>query len=1385
MKNFTKTLWLSTILLFVLANVGWGQVAAWQLYGNSGSETSVNATTLDANLNTSTLARGSGLNASGLVNAFSSTNFTASGTKVDAISNGKYLLFTLNAKTNYKFSLSTLDVRFRRSSTGPNTFRWQYSTDGTTFTDIGSSDISFTAITTGGVAQTQIDLSGITALQNVENATTITIRLLGWGASATAGTFAIGRSLTSGATDYSLSIGGTVTSTGNTAPTVTTQAVSSIGVTSATGNGNITSTGGENATDRGVCWDIYANPDPDLSDAHSTETGSFGTGTFTGSITSVSAETRYKVVAYATNSVGTGYGSAVDFWTLSIEPSAYTTTFSNSVISQVQIDLTFDAASSITNADGYIILQKTGSAPTGVPSDGNAYSVGNTIGDATVAAIITSTSATSTSITGLSAGTHYYFQIMPYNYNGSNNETYNYKTDGTIPGTNGTTSAPNDADSYVGAPGTQVNPGTISSLVDTDGEAIEVFKFKITDVGGDEVQTKVTQVTLNTGSNNTANWSNTIQGVKLSTNGGTDFVTIGTATINESSIVIPITSGNLNINNGGNAEVSLFIYLNTSGLTDNQILEFNIPTPSHGFIADETGSTFASTFPSATTSNQVTINVDATIIKFVQQPSNTNVNETMSPAVTIEATDENGNRDLDKTGDVNLASSGTMTGTPTASLTSGFGTFSNIVHTATGTGLTLTASLVGLTDAVSSTFNIATYTWNASGTASWMTSTNWTPERTSPSTSDVLLFNSGTTVTVTDVPAQTIAMLLVSNSTTVNLQAGAENTLTISGGTGTDLSVDAGCQLNIDGTNALIISLSTGATGSISGSMTFSNAAHKLISADPSGITLNNGSTFTTGTDFSGNAFGTSIENSIIFASGSTYIHQSGSHPFGYDAPKSVVVFQSGSLYKHETSYSPAFSGRTYADFELDITGGTITPTGSSAVVMDNLTVTNGTLNFNVTETPGHSIKGNITISSGATLNFEPTSFGTINLNGSSAQSISGTGTLTFGANSNLEINNSNGISLNIDVTIGGTLTLTSGLLTLGTNNLTLGSSATITGASSSNYIVTDGSGVLKRTVSTSEVLYPIGTSSAYSPVCLTETSNTNDYTITAENDNSGSNNGEDRVKVKWTFNKTTSNESDVTLKIGWMTSLEGTNFANNRATYAKFFDITTGLEKGTGDYTLVTSSEPYALSRGGITSFSPIGIGPGQGALPIELSSFTSSTSDNSVYLTWSTAAELNNSGFDVERKKTESNNWQKIGFVEGHGTTNTPQHYSFSDRFLSTGKYNYRLKQIDFNGNYQYYCLGNEVSIVVPKKFELSQNFPNPFNPVTNISYKLPNDSKVRIIIFDILGREIRTLVDEFKAAGYHTIIFDGSALSSGMYFYRIKTDEFEGIKKMLLVK
>ncbi len=204
-----KKIYLFCILVVVKSTL-FAQILAWQFGtpASLGNEVTYTATTINANLNTSALSRGSGINAAALGRAFSSTNFPVSGTKADAITNNRFFSFTVNSVSGFQASLSTLDVRLRRTTTGPNAFIWRYSVDGTTFIDIGT-DISFTS-TVDGVDQAQIDLSVLPALQNVSSATTITFRLYAWGATATTGTFAIGRYGT-GITTNSLAIGGTVT----------------------------------------------------------------------------------------------------------------------------------------------------------------------------------------------------------------------------------------------------------------------------------------------------------------------------------------------------------------------------------------------------------------------------------------------------------------------------------------------------------------------------------------------------------------------------------------------------------------------------------------------------------------------------------------------------------------------------------------------------------------------------------------------------------------------------------------------------------------------------------------------------------------------------------------------------------------------------------------------------------------------------------------------------------------------------------------------------------------------------------------------------------------------------------------------------------------------
>lgn len=186
---------------------------------------------------------------------------------------------------------------------------------------------------------------------------------------------------------------------------------------------------------------------------------------------------------------------------------------------------------------------------------------------------------------------------------------------------------------------------------------------------------------------------------------------------------------------------------------------------------------------------------------------------------------------------------------------------------------------------------------------------------------------------------------------------------------------------------------------------------------------------------------------------------------------------------------------------------------------------------------------------------------------------------------------------------------------------------------------------------------------------------------------------------------------------------------------------------------------------------------------VPVELTSFAAVVNENKVTLNWTTASETNNSGFEVERKSASSN-WQKIGFVNGNGSTTELKRYSFIDQNLNEGKYNYRLRQVDYNGTFEY-SNSIEVEVLNPDKFELNQNYPNPFNPITSIKFSLPSAGNVKLSVYNLLGQEVQTLVNGFKEAGVHTVSFEAKNLNSGIYLYKLEANGLTSVKKMTLLK
>ena len=333
-----------------------------------------------------------------------------------------------------------------------------------------------------------------------------------------------------------------------------------------------------------------------------------------------------------------------------------------------------------------------------------------------------------------------------------------------------------------------------------------------------------------------------------------------------------------------------------------------------------------------------------------------------------------------------------------------------------------------------------TYTWTGATSTDWQVSTNWNPTRTILATTDMLLFNGGVSTVVTNVATQSIAQLSVINNTALELQSAAPVTLTLVGSTGTDLSVESGSSLSlIQATNAITLTLATGTTGSIAGTVTLNTTAHRLTAVDASGLTFQSGGVFNEGATFSGNPFGTTLLNSVVFASGSIFNFYGGSNPFGASQPSTVLVFQTGSNYKHlSSSATPSASGRIYANYEYNPGTGTASCTGSSGLTVDNLAVSSGTLSLGMTSV-GTSVKGNISVASAATLNFNPATAGPVDIKG------------------NVTVNSGGILAFNPTLTESVTFSGTSGQLFTNNGTFTNAAGSTITVTNSIPLTLTNG----------------------------------------------------------------------------------------------------------------------------------------------------------------------------------------------------------------------------------------------------------------------------------------------------------------------------------------
>lgn len=413
----------------------------------------------------------------------------------------------------------------------------------------------------------------------------------------------------------------------------------------------------------------------------------------------------------------------------------------------------------------------------------------------------------------------------------------------------------------------------------------------------------------------------------------------------------------------------------------------------------------------------------------------------------------------------------------------------------------------------------------------------------------------------------------------------------------------------------------------------------------------------------------------------------------------------------------------------------------------------------------------------------------TVIFDGTVAQAIGGTVPSTFNC---LTVNNAAGVTLNAPVTINGVLTLTTGLLTAASPN------AITFGAAAQNPTESNPSRIVGMALMSAR---PVGTGSlSFLGVGIAAGSDDiEDVSLTRVTGSDGvikvgSNSG---IACNWNISVGIQPASGRNVTFSWLSDLDNGEDMSAATVYRE----DAGGWVQVGDVTNAGSSELHTITINGITQFSRWTVSGSSIPLPIQLASFSVSViHDKDVEVTWKTASETNNYGFEVYRRYQGAKSlngqlrayvttpadtaWTKVAFIAGHGTTLQPQLYSTIDTPKKVGYYEYLLKEIDLDGKSTE--IGNvKVEVGLPKTTTLYQNYPNPFNPTTLISYAIPTRSRITLGVYDVLGRVVRTLVEETQDPGIYEAQFDASGLASGIYFYRLTAGSFVQTKKMLVVR
>ena len=391
----------------------------------------------------------------------------------------------------------------------------------------------------------------------------------------------------------------------------------------------------------------------------------------------------------------------------------------------------------------------------------------------------------------------------------------------------------------------------------------------------------------------------------------------------------------------------------------------------------------------------------------------------------------------------------------------------------------------------------------------------------------------------------------------------------------------------------------------------------------------------------------------------------------------------------------------------------------------------------------------------------------------------------------NLTMLGSGGITLGSSITVNGILTLTSGLInTTSSTILTLGAAATVSGGNITSFV----NGPLSVTGRNSiPMVAPVGKGAAYRPLTSTLIISSGSGVFTVEQIELAPSGTIIPKNVQNISGKRYFHITEVGNIVGTATihltfgSDDGVRVPSELTVVAGTNGVQWIAENNSGGYAGDTSSGTIATNYQAASSIYNADFTIGSyinNPLPVNLTAFNAALSNGKMKISWQTAVETGNNGFDVERLSDKSN-WVTLAFIQGQGNSNSVKSYSYLDNSISKpGKYYYRLKQINNNGGFQYSNLA-EADFVLPVIFSLHQNYPNPFNPNSIISYSLPTATNVKITVFNEIGEKIQVLENGFKTAGNYSVSFNGSNIPTGVYFYRIDAGNFSQVKKMIMEK